>query len=132
MGDDHPNVLRAREYFDTFAKGDLDAVREFFSDDVVWYVPGYHALSGRYRGKDELMAYFERARELSGGTLTLEPGAIMANDRHIGLFLRVRGERNGRTLDVEMAEAFTVRPDGTWSEFWSMADDQAAVDEFWT
>ena len=129
---EHPNEARAREYFDTFARGDFDAVREYFSDDVVWHVSGYHPLSGEYRGKDALITYFERARDLTGGTLTLEPGAIMANDQHIGLFLRVRGERNGRTLDAELAEAFTVEPDGTWSEFWAMPDDQAAIDEFWS
>ncbi len=40
--------------------------------------------------------------------------------------------RGARSLDIEMAETFTVRPDGTWSEFWSMPDDQEAVDAFWS
>ena len=56
----------------------------------------------------------------------------MANDDHVVVMLRVFGERNGKKLDIEMAEAFTVQPDGTWSEFWAMPDDQARVDEFWS
>ena len=129
---EHPNVARTREYLDTFAAGDLEGLRPFFSDDVVWHVAGNHALSGDYFGKDELIAYFHEARDLSGGTLTLQPSSIMANDEHIVVMLRVSGERNGKTLDIEMAEAFTVRPDGTWSEFWAMPDDQDSVDEFWS
>jgi ketosteroid isomerase-like protein len=128
---EHPNVTRTREYLDTFAQGDLEALRPFFSDDVVWHVAGNHPLSGDYFGKDELIDYFHAARELSGGTLSLEPSSIMANDAHVVVMLRVSGEREGKKLDIEMAEAFTVLPDGTWSEFWAMPDDQASVDEFW-
>ncbi len=129
---EHPNVTRTREYLDIFARGDLEGLRPFFSDDIVWHVAGKHALSGDYAGKDQLIGYFEAARERSGGTITLQPTSIMANDEHIVVMLKVAGERNGRTLDVEMAEAFTVRPDGTWSEFWAMPDDQQRVDEFWS
>lgn len=42
------------------------------------------------------------------------------------------GERNGRTLDIEMAEMMDVGADGRWSSFWSMPDDQASVDAFWS
>ena len=129
---EHPNVTRTREYLDTFASGDLEGLRPFFADDVVWHVAGTHSLSGDYFGKDELIAYFHEARDLSGGSLTLEPSSIMANDEHVVVMLRVTGERNGKVLDIEMAEAFTVRPDGTWSEFWAMPDDQDSVDEFWS
>ena len=64
--------------------------------------------------------------------MTLEPTSIMANDDHVVIMLKVAGERNGKKLDIEMAEAFSVRPDGTWSEFWAMPDDQQRVDEFWS
>lgn len=46
----------------------------------------------------------------------------------MALFLRVTGKR----LDVEMAEAMDVGPDGLWTAFWAMADDQHVVDEFWS
>ena len=45
---EHPNVTRTREYLDTFARGDLQGLRPFFSDDVVWHVAGSHDLSGDY------------------------------------------------------------------------------------
>ena len=130
--DEHPHVARVREYFDTFAAGDLDALGKFFSDDVVWHVAGRHPLSGDYRGREAIRRYFGTVQELSEGTLVLETRAVMTSDEHIGLFVRVTGERDGRRLDVEMAEAFTVGPDGTWTEFWAMPDDQDQVDRFWS
>src|SRR5262245_53142457 len=129
---EHPNVARAREYLDTFATGDLEALRRYFADDVVWHVGGNHALSGDYVGTDAVIGYFEQARTLSDGSLRLEPVSIIANDHRLAIVLHVWGGRAGRSLDIEMVEAFSVRPDGTWGEFWGMPDDQARVDEFWS
>lgn len=129
---EHPQATRTREFLDAFGRGELESLGAFFSEDVVWHVGGSHPLSGDYVGRDALVAYFLRARDESGGSLRLAPSAILANDEHVALFLRVTGERDGRTLDVEMAEMMEVRPDGLWSEFWSMPDDQASVDAFWS
>jgi ketosteroid isomerase-like protein len=125
-------VTRTREFLDTFARGELDALGEFFSDDVVWHVAGKHPLSGDYVGREALIGYFKRASAESGGSLKLEPSAILANEEHVALFLRVTGERNGKTLDIEMAEVMNIGPDGRWTEFFSMPDDQVSVDEFWS
>jgi ketosteroid isomerase-like protein len=127
----HSNVGLMQRYLDTYAEGNLEGLMEFFAPDVLWHVAGTHPLAGDYRGKDELLGYFRQARDETAGSLKLEPAAIMASDDHIALFLRVTGERAGRRVDVEMAQAFTVDDNGKLSEFWSMADDQDALDEFW-
>jgi ketosteroid isomerase-like protein len=119
-------------YLDTFAEGDLEGLMEFFAPEVVWHVAGAHPLAGDYRGKDELLAYFTKAQDQTAGSLKLEPGSIMASDDHIAMFLRVTGERGGKRVDIEMAQAFTVDVSGKLAEFWSMADDQDALDEFWS
>lgn len=62
----------------------------------------------------------------------MEVESILASDRHIAMLMHVHGTRNGKRLDERMAEMFDVEPDGRWSEFWAMADDQKAVDEFWS
>jgi uncharacterized protein len=130
--DEHGNVGRLREALATFNRGDLDAYREFFDDDVVWYVRGTHPMAGAYRGIDALFDYFARAREVTGGSLRIEPIDIVADDHHAGVVARVRGQReNRRDLDTEMAEAFTFSADGRVTEFWALAWDQAAVDAFW-
>jgi ketosteroid isomerase-like protein len=128
---EHPGVARARASIETFNRGDMVGARDFYAEDVVWHVGGNHPLSGDYRGRDALFDYFDRVREMTGGTLSLEPEAILASDQHTAIFMRVVGRRGGKSLDVTLAEAFTVGPDGRWTEFWSLADDQEAVDAFW-
>ena len=68
---------------------------------------------------------------MTGGTLTLEPETILTSDEHTAIFMRVIGERDGKTLNVTLTEAFTIGPtaDGTSS---GRADDQDAVDAFWS
>ena len=129
---EHPSAARAREYLATYAARDMVALRDFFTDDVVWHVAGKHPLSGDYRGKDSLVEYFERVDAFTDGTIAMEVEAILASERHVAMFMHVRGNRLGKTLDERMAEMFDVAPDGRWSEFWAMADDQKAVDEFWS
>ncbi len=128
---EHRNARKAEEYLNDFAMGDFAALRNYYSDDVVWHVAGSHQLSGDYHGRDELFAYFDKVKKLTGGTLTLRAESILASDEHIALFVRASGKRGGKRLDAVLVEAFNVRPDGRWSEFWSMADDQREVDEFW-
>lgn len=77
------------------------------------------------------MGYFQRVREQTGGTLRLEPEAILSSDGHTSMYVRVTGTRDGRSLDVTLAEALSVGHDGRWTEFWSLAEDQDAVDAFW-
>ena len=130
--DEHGNVRRVRDALETFNGGDLDAYREFFHDDVVWFVRGTHPMAGAYRGIDALFDYFRRARDVTGGSLRIEPLDIVAGDRHAGVVATVRGHRDdGRELDVEMTEAFTFAGDGRVTEFWALATDQSAVDAFW-
>jgi ketosteroid isomerase-like protein len=129
---EHPNVARARQAFATFNRGDFAAYEQFFTDDVVWHVGGNHALSGDYQGRDALFAYFDKVRQLTGGSLRTAAQDILADETHCGVFTRVTAEREGRQLDVVQAQAFRVNADGRFSEYWALADDQEAVDAFWS
>jgi ketosteroid isomerase-like protein len=128
---EHPNVQRIREALDAYNAGDLERMREFIAEDIVWHVGGDHPLSGDYRGVDAVLDYYARVKEQTGGTLTLEPVDVLANDEHGGIFMRVRGERDGKTIDVELAEALTFDEHGRWAEYWALADEQETVDGFW-
>ena len=129
---DHPNVARARQALAAFAAGDIESYKQFFADDVAWHVSGHHPLSGTYRGKEELFEYFARIRELTGGSLRVETDRILADAGHVGIFARVTAQRDGRNLDVKMAQALHVSPEGNWTEYWALSDDQEAVDAFWS
>jgi uncharacterized protein len=130
--EEHGTVARVREALETFNRGDLYAYREFFDDDVVWFVRGTHPMAGTYRGIDALFYYFAQARQVTGGSLRIDPIDIVADDRHAGVVARVRASRDDeRTLDIEMTEAFTFSESGRVKEFWALATDQAVIDAFW-
>lgn len=129
---DHGNAGRVRDALEAFNRGDLDAYRRFFDDDVVWFVRGTHPMAGAYRGIEALFDYFAQARRVTGGSLRIDPIDIVADDRHAGVIARVRASRHDeRTLDIEMTEAFTFSGERRVKEFWALATDQAVVDEFW-
>jgi len=125
-------VALFREHAKVFNSGDFEEYRRFFTDDLVWHVGGHHPMSGDYRGLEAAFAYFERVRQLTNGTLRSTPQDILADDTHVGVFTRVTAERQDRHLDVVMAQAFRVNPAGRFTEYWALADDQEAVDAFWS
>lgn len=128
---EHPNVASVKAALVAYGRGDRADMRKHLADDIVWHVGGDHPLAGDYRGADAVLDYYDKVRELTGGGLALEPVAVMADDAHAGIFMRVRGERAGAKLDTVMAEALRLDAQGRWIEYWAQADDQAAVDEFW-
>ncbi len=129
--EEHPGVQRARDYVQRFAEGDLDHLRDFYAEDVVWHVGGRHRLSGDYEGRDALFSYFDEVRQLTNGTLKLEPESIVASDRYTAMFTRVTAQREEKSLDVTLAQILRNGPDGRWNEYWAVSDDQDAVDAFW-
>jgi hypothetical protein len=129
---DHPNAARVREGFAAWNRGDFDTVREYLADDVVWHVGGDHPLSGDYRGRDAVLDYQAKVMQLTGDTLRGEPIDVLANDRHAGIFMRITGERDGKQLDVVLAQALELDEQGRWIEYWALADEQDAVDAFWS
>jgi uncharacterized protein len=127
----HPNIDRLQAFLDAYRANDADAVGRALAEDAVWHVGGTHRLSGDYRGRKEILAYFDRVSGETGDTLRLDPIELMANDGHGAAFLRVTADRGDRKLDVTMAEAFRFDAEGRIAEFWAHATDQSAIDEFW-
>jgi len=127
----HPNVERAQEYLSSFAAGDLDSAAKHFRDDIVWRVGGYHPLSGVYEGKEAVLGYLREAGAQTGGSLRVDADTILASDRFLSLFVRVKGQRADASLDADMAQIVRLDEDGRWAEYWALSSNQAAIDEFW-
>lgn len=129
--EEHPNAARIREALDAYAQRDFDRMERFLAGDIVWHVGGNHRFSGDYQGRDAVLEYFRNVQDATGGTLSLEVDEVLADDRFGAVALKAVGQRGDRHLDVTLAEAFRFDDQGLWVEFWAIADDQAAVDEFW-
>ncbi|HXF56848.1 MAG TPA: nuclear transport factor 2 family protein [Actinomycetota bacterium] len=127
----HPNEDLLRRGYEAFARGDLQTVGEVFADDIVWHVPGRGPLAGTYRGRDEVMGFFARLFDLSGGRFGLEVHDLLANDEHGVVLVVARGERAGKTLEAYDVHVWHLR-DGRAVEYWGHPFDLYAVDEFWS
>jgi uncharacterized protein len=126
----HPNEELIRRGYEAFLGGDLAALNDMFSDDIVWHVPGHNQLSGDYRGKDEVFGNFAKVFELTGGDFKLEIHDVLANDDHVAVLARATGKIGERSLDDNSVQLFHVK-DGKATEQWLYPGDQQATDEFW-
>ena len=127
---EHPNAVAARRSYAASNSGDLDVIREYFTDDAVLHLAGNNAMSGTYRGRDTVMDAIARASQ--GWGLHSELEALLASDDHVIAFVRVTSERDGKTLDVVVAQAVKVNAEGKHTEKWFLANDQRAFDQFWS
>ena len=129
---DHPNALRMRRAVEKFMARDMEGFLSNFADDIVWRTGGDNALTGVRRGKDEVARWFRTWDEKTGGSHMIEPVDVLADDRHMVVFLRIKAEREGASLNVIVANAFRIGSDGRFTESWWLPDDQSAVDRFFS
>lgn len=127
---EHPHAAAARHGFESFVRGDVAALLGLFAPGAVWHVPGANAMTGDYRGLEEIGRFLRRTAELTGGTYRVDLLWAVADDDHLVAVYRARGEREERRLDIEQA-LFILVEDGLWTDIRAQPLDQAAFDAFW-
>ena len=125
----HENETVVRAGYDAFSRGDMDAFRQLFAEDIVWHVPGRSQIAGEYKGIDGVIGYFGRSMELSGGTFRVEVHDVVANDDHVVGLHTASGQREGKSLHDDGALVFHVEG-GKVREVWQLFGDQYANDDF--
>ena len=76
---EHPNAANTRRGYEAWNSGDLDFIREYFTEDAVLHLAGNNAMSGTYRGRDAVMDAL--ARDSQGWGPHAEMETILASDR---------------------------------------------------
>jgi len=87
---------RAREFFDAYGRGDLDAVRAALDPELVSYVTNADGGADVVSGRDE---YMQRLPDLhaAGGSIGLTQ-VLGVDDRWVLAMVEIRAEREGRSL----------------------------------
>ena len=127
---EHPNAATARRSYEAWNSGDLDVIREYFTDDAVYHFAGNNAMSGTYRGLEAVKDALARVSQGGGPHAELE--ALLASDDHVIAFFHATHERDGKTLDVVLAQAITFNAEGKVTEAWFLPNDQRAYDQFFS
>src|ERR1700738_4914292 len=97
------NADLVRRGYEAFQKGDLAAFDNILADDCVWHVPGRGQLAGDKKGRQAIVEYYAKLRELSEGSITVEVHDLLANDEHtVGLHSSTarRGDKSVETTEV--------------------------------
>lgn len=124
----HPNEQLARRELEILESGDMEALREIYTDDFVLHYPGKNPLAGDHVSFETFLG---KIRPLMGedGTVKRELHAAFGDDEHAIQLLNVTATAKGRSHSWDAAVMMHVR-DGKISEAWIQIRDQAALDEF--
>jgi [ribosomal protein S5]-alanine N-acetyltransferase len=103
---------------------------EFLAADIAWHVPGHNVIAGDYRGRDQVLAYFRRRRDLADRSFVVTPRGAVADGTRVVRFADgeaiLGGEtRRWRTVGILEVAQQRIR------ECWLVPFDQYAFDEIW-
>jgi ketosteroid isomerase-like protein len=128
----HPNERLLRQEYEARARRDDQSLRAVFNERIVWHVPGRSAISGEYRGKDEVMEYVRRRRELADDTFEITVEDVLANDQHGLVIATGRVSRGGKVFEWRAHGLYRFEGDGKIAECWVLPEDQQLFDEIWS
>ena len=123
---DKRNLAVARAMY-----GGDEAERASIARDIVWHVPGHNPVSGDHHGHQEYIQLMSsRMAPLTRWDFTLHD--VMVNGNYVMTTFRLQGERKGKAIDLRGGHLMRLTPDGKVIEGWGFAEDQEALDDFFS
>ena len=119
-----------RRGYQAFSEGDMETLGSLYTPDVVQRQGGNNQTSGEYKGVDNVMGLYGKFFELSGGTFAVDLKSVKTQGDKVVTVHHSKGEREGKTLDVDESIEFTFSGDKI-SLLDVSSPDQAALDAFW-
>ena len=126
------------EAYDALNLGDPSRIKEYWSEDLVWQVPGHNEYSGWYYSLEEFLAFMRLLGEQSDHSFKMVPvaGRVLVTGDYSVVLTRNQGSRAGtsnKTLDIEVANVLRWRGGkiiaGKGAIF---GDGTAQYDQFWS
>ena len=132
MPKQHPNIRRYLHTIEAFNDNDLEAAGEYCSENIIYRVPGRSLIAGEYRGIAQFDKVLKLVKELSGGTVKLEPQIVLADDQAVMVYGNATAQRDGKTLDINHAYLYRFNSEGKIIEGRTIPVDLYAFNEFWS
>jgi uncharacterized protein len=126
------NIELVRRGYAAFTTGDLAALGELFSPDIVHSVPGDNAISGDHKGIDAVFALYGDLFTRSEGTLQIALEDVLTNGSNQVLAVhQATASANGKPFQQREALLFTIEDGKVVSiqDFFTDLDEQ---NTFWS
>lgn len=131
----HPNAVLIAEFHrrqgDFYAGGPLEPVAELLAEDVRWHVPGTSPIAGDHRGRDSVLAYFERRRAIARGTMRMTVRDGLADDDAVVELVDGSAQLSGDSVTWRTVGVYRIRG-GLLVEAWLVPFDLDLFDRIWT
>jgi uncharacterized protein len=125
------NEATVRRLFDAFARKDGFGLRDVFTEDAVWHVPGDSVMAGTYAGRDAIFRFLGRLPKETNGTYGSRLIDVLASEGRAAALYRATGERNGDRLDLDQLLLFRLEG-GLVREVLALPTDPAVFESFWS
>jgi ketosteroid isomerase-like protein len=109
---------------------ELDDLKEYIDEEVVYIIHGKSNVSGTYIGIDRLVEILTRIKAKTNGTMTAQPEVILTGGYEIMAYYKVTGTRpDGRKYNNYQAYLYKFK-NGKLIEGQTIPVDQYAFDLF--
>ena len=103
------NEDTVRRGYEAFGQGDMDTLRSIMTPDVVQSVPGKSQVSGDHKGIDNVLGYYAKLFQLTGGTLKADLQSVTDDgpDKVLAVH-KLTAQRGGKGYDETEKLHFTL------------------------
>lgn len=124
------NEALVRRIFAAFAEKRGFALRDAFSHDATWIVPGTGTMAGTFSGREQIFGFLGRLPKETDGTYSSSLIDVLASKDRAAALYRASGIRKGRRLELDQVLLFRIE-DGLVREVLALPSDPQAFEAFW-
>lgn len=124
------NEQIVREGYAAFTSGDMETLGALFKDDAVHSVPGNNQITGDYNGRDEILAFYGKLFELTGGEMSVELKSVTVNGDKVDAVHHASAAMGDKKFEGDSTLSLTIE-DGKIARIDEKPHDQAGEDAFW-
>jgi ketosteroid isomerase-like protein len=128
--EEHPNFGVAQALWTAAAEGDAEAMRELFTEDVLWMTSGRNPLAGVRHGPEEIFDYLAQVGEASEDLSSELDGIYVADDAAV-IAYHISARREDKRLEMDYFLMLFIE-DGKIHKALMVPVDQYTNDEFWS
>jgi ketosteroid isomerase-like protein len=130
MSDEQDLEAILQAALDASNQDDLQALSKYVAANVTYTIHGRASVSGTYRGMEGFRRAMATVREITGGSLQVQPEVLLAGHDAIMSYVRVTGTRtDGRRYHSHHAYLYRFR-DSKLVEGQTIPVDQRAFEDF--